>query len=112
MQPFSPYATLHDHAVRQPEVDALVSEDAAITYGELLERVTACANLLVQSGLTPGKVTGVCVRGDVEHIVCAMALLCLGTQQMCLASRESGATKRALARKVGVKQLVVDRWRT
>ena len=109
MQPFSPYATLHDHAVRQPEVDALVSEDAAITYGELLERVTACANLLVQGGLTPGEVTGVSVRGDIEHIVCAMALLCLGTPQMCLASRENGATKQALARKVGMKQLVVER---
>jgi acyl-coenzyme A synthetase/AMP-(fatty) acid ligase len=53
-------------------------------------------------------VTGLCIRDEVDHLVCAMALLCLGTPQLSLASHENGTTKRSLARKVGVTQLVIQ----
>ncbi len=108
MQHFSPYAALQEHAHRQADTDALVSNNAAVTYGELLERVTAFVGWLLHHGLTPGEVTGICIPDEIGHLVCAMALLCLDTPQMSLGSHERGSTKRALARKGGVTQLVVE----
>jgi long-chain acyl-CoA synthetase len=107
-QAFSPYAALQEHASRQPEADAIVIEGATVSYGEFFQRVTAFAGWLLHRGLIPGEATGICVRDEIGHLVCAMALLCLDTPQMSLGAHESGPTKRALARKVGVTQLVVE----
>ena len=109
MQRFSAHTVLEGHAARQPDEDAIVTEDAKVSYAEFFERVTAFANWLLHHGLTPGEVTGVCIRDEIGHLVCAMALLCLDTPQMSLGSHESGATKRTLARKAGVTQLVVEK---
>jgi acyl-CoA synthetase (AMP-forming)/AMP-acid ligase II len=109
MQHFSPYTALHEHASRKPDADAIVTEDATVTYGEFAERVVAFASWLLYQGLIQGEVTGICIRDEIGHLVCAMALLCLDTPHMSLGSHENAATKRALARKVGVTQLVVEK---
>jgi long-chain acyl-CoA synthetase len=108
MQLFSPYATLEGHASREPNAEAIVDGEVRITYAELFERISAMAGWLLHEGLTPGEVTGICVRDHVQHLVCAMALLCLGTPQMGLGAHEKGLTKRALARRIGVTQLIVE----
>src|SRR4029079_11828637 len=46
---------------------------------------------------------------EIGHIVCATALLCLGVPQISLGAHELEATKRGLARKVGVTQIVAER---
>lgn len=109
MQRFSPYSTLQQHGSNQSDVEALVLEDRVIRYGELLDRVTALAGWLLRNGLTPGEVTGLCIRGEIDHLVSALALLCLGTPQISLGSHEAGTTRRALASKVGVTQLIVEK---
>ena len=109
MQRFSPYATLHDHAFRRAGVDAIVCDGARISYEEFLERVMGSANWLLQHGLASDEPTGISIRDEVEHLVTAMALLLLATPQISLGAHESGPTKRALAEKVGVKQLIVDK---
>jgi acyl-coenzyme A synthetase/AMP-(fatty) acid ligase len=109
LQHFSPYTALHEHASRKPDADAIVTEDATVTYGEFAERVVVSASWLLHQGLIQGEVTGICIRGEIEHLVCAMALLCLDTPHMSLGSHENAATKRALARKVSVTQLVVEK---
>lgn len=109
MQGVSPYTVLQEHAFRQPEAEAIVSDDATVTYGEFFERVSAFASWLLHQGLSPGEVTGICMPDETGHLVCAMALLCLGAPQMSLGSHENGATKRALARKIGITQLVVEK---
>jgi len=108
MQLFSPFSALLEHASRQPETEAIILEDLVIAYGEFVERVSAFARWLLHHGFVPGEVTGLCIRDEVDHLVCAMALLCLGTPQLSLASHENGTTKRSLARKVGVTQLVIQ----
>jgi long-chain acyl-CoA synthetase len=109
MRRFSPYAALQEHASRQPDAEAIVRDIETVSYGDFFERVTTFASWLLYHGLTPGEATGICIPDEIGHLVCAMALLCLDTPHMSLGSHENGATKRALARKVGVAQLIVER---
>ena len=104
----SPYAVFHAVASRQPEHEAIVFDDLSVTYGEFAERVTAFAGRLLDEGFVPGEVAGICIRDEVFHLVAAMAILCLDTPQISLGSHESGTTKRALANRVGVTQLIVE----
>jgi long-chain acyl-CoA synthetase len=108
MQHFSPYARFEQHARRQPRVEAIVRDGSSISYAELLDRVTSCANWMVHQGFVPGEVTGLCIRDEIGHLVCATALLCMGTPQMSLGAHEEGSTKRALVRKLGIAQLIVE----
>jgi long-chain acyl-CoA synthetase len=109
MERFSPYSALQEHASKQPDTEAIIFEDLVVSYGEFMERVTAFADWMLANGFAPGEVTGLCIRGEIEHLTCAMALLCLGSPQISLGSHEVDATKRVLARKVGVTWLVVDK---
>ena len=79
-----------------------------ISYGELAERVAAFGSLLLREGFAPGEVAGICIRDEVGHLVAAMAVLCMNTPQISLGSHESGSTRRALAERVGVTQLIVE----
>ena len=108
MEYFSPYGRLEEHARRQPHEAAIIRDHSRLTYDALLERVTSCAGWLLGEGLAPGEVTGLCIRDEIEHLVCAMALICMGTPQMSLGAHELGTTKRSLAQKVGIGQLVAD----
>jgi long-chain acyl-CoA synthetase len=108
MESFSPYAALQENASRQPDAEAIVIGRTTISYCALLERVTACASWLLRHDLRPDEVTGIAIRNEVDHIVCAMALLCLNMPQISLGSHEKDETKRALARKVCVTQLVAE----
>ena len=108
MQHFSPYAAFQGVASRQPEHEAIVFDDLRISYGELAERVAAFGSLLLREGFAPGEVAGICIRDEVSHLVAAMAVLCMNTPQISLGSHESGSTRRALAERVGVTQLIVE----
>lgn len=108
MQRYSAFATLESHASRQPDADAIVSEDARLSYAELFERVTSLASWLLQHGFVPGEVTGISVQDRVGHVVCGMALLALHTPQVNLPSHETAANKRALVRKLAVAQIVAE----
>jgi acyl-CoA synthetase (AMP-forming)/AMP-acid ligase II len=109
MQHFSPYSAFQELAARQPEHQAIVFDDLSISYGEFAERVGACAGWLLRESFVPGEVAGICIRGEVSHLVVSMALLWLDTPQISLGSHESGTTKRALADKVGLTQLIAER---
>lgn len=106
---FSPLAPLQEHAARQPDAPAIIIDGRIITFAEFLERVTAFAGWLLQNGMAPGEATGLCIRDEITHLDAALAALCLGSPQVSLGSHESGPTKRALARKVGVTQLIVEK---
>ena len=95
-------------ASRQPEDEAIVFDDLRISYGELAVRVAAFGSRLMREGFVPGEVVGICIRDEVSHLVAAMAVLCMDTPQISLGSHESGSTRRALAQRVGVTQLIVE----
>ena len=108
MEHFSPYVRLQEHARRQPCEDAIVRGNSTLAYDAFLDRVISCAGDLLHQGFVPNQVTGICVRDTIEHLVCAMALMCMGTPQMSLGSHELGSTKRALTQKVGIGQVIAD----
>lgn len=109
MQSSSPHAALEKHALHQPDADAIIFEDTKLSHGDIFERVTRCAFWLTSNGVIPGEATGICIRNELTHLVCATALLCMGTPQIGLGSHETDETKRQLARKVGATQLVVEK---
>ena len=109
MQSFSPYASLESNAARDPGGDAIIIDDVTVSHGEFLERVVSCAGWLMQQGLAQNEVAGISIRDEIGHVVCATALLCLGTPQISLGSHEIDATKRRLVRKVGVTQIVAEK---
>ncbi len=109
MQRLSPYAVLKEVASRQPDHDAIVFDDnSRITYGEFAERVTSLAGWLLNEGFVPGEAAGICIRDEINHLVASMAVLCMDTAQISLASHENATTRRALADRVGVTQLIVE----
>jgi len=109
MQRLSPYAVLKEVASRQPDHDAIVFDDKSrITYGEFAERVTSLAGWLLSQGFVPGAAAGICIRDEINHLVASMAVLCMDTAQISLASHENATTRRALADRVGVTQLIVE----
>jgi long-chain acyl-CoA synthetase len=109
MQLFSPYAALERHSERQSATAAIVLDDETISYGDFLELVTSCANWLMQHGVLPDQVTGICIGDDLGHIACATALLCMGAPQISLGSHETAETRRQLALKVGASNLIVEK---
>jgi len=105
----SVFALLARRANVEPCTPAVVTEEVTITYEELVHRVATCAGLLVERGLVPGEVTGISLTHEIDHLMCAMALLCLGTPQVSLASHEPPASKRAIGQKLGVAQIITRR---
>ena len=98
MQRLSPYAVLKEVASRQPDHDAIVFDDnSRLTYGEFAERVTALVGWLLNEGFVPGEAAGICIRDEINHLVASMAVLCMDTAQISLASHENATTRRALA---------------
>jgi acyl-CoA synthetase (AMP-forming)/AMP-acid ligase II len=96
------------HASRRPEADAIVTDDLTITHGELFERIASWMELLLRRGLVPGEPIGISIRHEVDHLICAMALLCLGAPQVNLPTQDGAAHKRSLADRLGVKQIVAE----
>lgn len=96
------------HVRSQPGHDAIVTVDSTLTYEGLHGRILAVAEWLVTNGLRPGVLAGVSVRDEVDHVITTMALLYLGTPNICLSSHVGPAARDELARRLGATQHVVD----
>ena len=109
-QAHSVFAILESHAAQDRDRQAIIEASAAVvTYAELLDRLHACAVALLASGWVPGEVTGVAVSDEMAHLVCAMALISSATPHVNLPRQEMEASKRAVAERVAVKQVITDR---
>ncbi len=100
---------LREHSSRHGEREAIIHSDVTISYSDFFHRVAALASWLLHRGLNPGAPTAICVRDEVEHLVCTMMLLCFGAPQVNLPSHEPDANKHALAQKIGVTQIIAER---
>jgi acyl-CoA synthetase (AMP-forming)/AMP-acid ligase II len=96
------------HASHRAEADAIVTDELTITHGELFERIASWMDFLLRRGLAPGETTGISIRHEIDHLICAMALLCLGAPQVNLPTQDGAANKRSLADRLGVKQVVTE----
>ena len=99
-------AILEAHAARQPDEPAVITEDLTLDYAGIVRRIRACAGHLLDRGLVPGDLTAVSLSHEIDHLIAAMALACLGTPQVNLASHETAANKRVLADRLGVTQVI------
>src|SRR5262245_5780718 len=97
---------LAKHAEERGTSDALAGDYGRVSYADLLDRVERAAEWFVQEGLSPNVVTAVAISDEAIHILTALALLCLGCPQINLPSHETGESKRSIAAKVGVGQIV------
>ncbi|KQT68984.1 MULTISPECIES: amino acid adenylation domain-containing protein [unclassified Aureimonas] len=77
-----PQATLHGlfqaRAAEDPDAPALLSDEGAMSYGELDRAATALAARLGQAGIAPGSVVGVLVERSMTSSLAAMAILKAG----------------------------------
>ena len=67
-----------EQADRSPEAIAVVEGDRRLTYREVNSRSNALAHCLIERGVTPGSVVGLCVAGDVEWTVGLLGILKAG----------------------------------
>jgi acyl-coenzyme A synthetase/AMP-(fatty) acid ligase len=105
----SVFSILDAHASRRSSVLAVITAELRLGYPEFLERVVACAHSLLAQGLVPGEVTGIAVAHEIDHLICAMTLMCLGTPQVNLAHHETDAGKKFLALKLSINQVIAPR---
>ncbi|WP_143265085.1 non-ribosomal peptide synthetase, partial [Amycolatopsis lexingtonensis] len=69
---------LAEQAARTPDATALVFEGESLTYRELHERAGRLANLLVERGVGPGVLTGVCADRSLELVIALLGVLKAG----------------------------------
>ena len=79
---FPPARCVHElfeeQAARSPRAIALVAEDRQLTYAEVDERANSVAHRLIEQGVAPGSLVGLCVEGIVERAVGLLAILKAG----------------------------------
>ncbi len=96
------------HAAADPGRDAIVTEDRTISYGELVDRVSDLAFLLVERGFVPGETVGISVTDEIDNLTATLAAILLGLPQVNLPAHESEGRKRELIRRTGVKKVIAD----
>ena len=69
---------LAEQAARTPDAPALVFEGESLTYRELHRRADGLANLLVERGVGPGVLTGVCADRSLELVIALLGVLKAG----------------------------------
>lgn len=63
---------------RNPEADAVIFGDEKLSYGELNRKANQMAHLLMQHGIGPGKLVGICQEKSLDLIVSVLATLKAG----------------------------------
>ncbi|GLY37768.1 non-ribosomal peptide synthetase [Amycolatopsis sp. NBRC 101858] len=69
---------LAEQAARTPDATALVFENESLTYRELHGKANGLANLLVERGVGPGVLTGVCADRSLELVIALLGVLKAG----------------------------------
>ncbi len=73
-----PTSCLHEdftaYALRNPEKTALIFEEHSLSYGELNQRANRLAHYLIQSGVRPETVVGICLDRSPEMVISILAV--------------------------------------
>ncbi|PRP91640.1 Tyrocidine synthase 3 [Enhygromyxa salina] len=68
--------TLFDEQVaRTPDAVALITDERRLSYSELARRAWGLARVLVERGVQPGSVVGVCADRSIDMVVAVLAVL-------------------------------------
>lgn len=101
-------ALVRRHALRQPDLAALIEGDTIVRYAELDRRVTAAAGHLHALGIVPGDVVACALRSGVTHSVLLLALARAGAVSCSLDWRARPAERHDILERIGAKLLLVD----
>jgi non-ribosomal peptide synthetase component F len=77
-------ALFEEQVVRSPESPALTFGDQSLTYTALNERSNQLAHLLIEAGIKPETVVGVCLSRSIDLVVALMAILKAGAAYLPL----------------------------
>lgn len=104
-------ARLEQLAAVAPPLQAFAMPGREISFVELLARVSTCASWIRREGCQPHEVVGITVADDIAHMVASIALLSLGIPHICLPTYDPVAKRADLARRLGVRRVVLTEWR-
>lgn len=94
------------NAEQRGQQDALVTDQGPTSYRQLLGQVEDEMARLKSAGLGPGKVVGLTIADEARHLVTALALLCLETHHVTLATFDTDETHADLEARCGVEAVV------
>lgn len=97
---------IRGHAAMRPDIPAIVTEQNIIRYGELPERLEGIARWLDRSGLDRSAPVALTLPNEVDHLLTALALLCMGVPQVNVGSYQTPESARAIIRKTGALTLI------
>lgn len=89
---------LANHARRRPSHPAIVSAEGTVSYGEVDLFVRQRASFLMQLGIGPGDVVGVCLRDSAEHVLLLYAIAAVGAAILPLDWRWTSEEKIRIAK--------------
>ncbi|WP_379138137.1 amino acid adenylation domain-containing protein [Paenibacillus sp. sgz500958] len=69
------YGLFKDQVARTPDAEAAVFGECSLTYRELDEQVSRCANYLYEAGMRPGTNIGLLVDRSLEMVVALLAII-------------------------------------
>jgi amino acid adenylation domain-containing protein len=97
-----------EHAKRDPEAVAIEHGDTQLRYGDLDARSTRLARALMESGVRPGALVGLCLGRSIEMVVGMLAALRIGAAYVPLDPEDPDERLSFMSRDAGVAAVVVE----
>jgi amino acid adenylation domain-containing protein len=97
-----------EHAERDPEAVAIERGDEQVRYRELDERSSRLAGALMESGVEPGTLVGLCMKRSIEMVVGMLAALRSGAAYVPLDPDDPDARLSFLSRDAGLVAVVAQ----
>ncbi len=100
------------NARRRPSHPAIGDRERTISYAELAVLVAKTAGHLQSLGVSPGKIVGVALRDDADHVVALLAVSWLGAVILPMDVRWTAEEKRRLAEHFGARLVLLPEGET
>ena len=111
--PYPEHACMHqlvgEHARERPEAVAVVHGDTTTTYGELDARASRLAHLLVEQGVAPGSVVGVCLPRGPGLFAALLGVLRAGCAYLLLEPEYPADRLEFMIRDAGAALVLTER---